>query len=62
MQIQSRWAADGSGTAHVVVTGGSLGQRTVNAVECWDRALGRTFYTDDQNMNDRAGDSACCPF
>jgi hypothetical protein len=62
VQIQSRWAADGSGTAHIVVTGGSLGQRTVNAVECWDPALGRVFYSDDQNVNDRAGDEACCPF
>ena len=62
VNIQSRWAANGSGTAHVVVTGGSLGQRTINAVECWDPARGRVFYTDDQNMNARSGDPACCPF
>ena len=62
VNIQSRWAADGSGTAHVVVTGGSLGQRTVNAVECWNPALERVFYTDDQNANDRVGTPTCCPF
>jgi hypothetical protein len=61
VQIQSRWAADGSGTAHVVVTGGSLGQRTVNVVECWDSTLARVFYSDDQDMNARSGDQACCP-
>lgn len=61
-QIQSRWAADGSGTAHVAVTGGSLGLRTVNAVECWNPALGRVFYADDQSAYDRVGDQACCRF
>jgi hypothetical protein len=37
-------------------------ERTVNATECWGPALGRVFYTDDQNGNDRIGDLACCPF
>jgi hypothetical protein len=61
VHIDSRWATDGSGTAHVVVSGGSLGQRTVNAVECWDPARNRVYYTAD-DTNDRTGDPACCPF
>ena len=61
VHIDSRWAMDGSGVAHVVVSGGSLGQRVVNAIECWDPARGRVFYTAD-DTNDRTGDPACCAF
>lgn len=61
-QIESRWAPTGSGIAHLVITGGSLGSRVVNAVECWAPSLERTFYFDDATMHPPAGDQACCPF
>lgn len=61
VHIDSRWAADGSGTAHITVSGGGLGQSTVSAVECWDPALGRVYYQAD-DINATAGDPTCCPF
>ena len=60
--IDSRWSPSGAGVAHLSVTGGSLGGRVVNAVECWDPALTRVFYTDDATMHASVGDSSCCPF
>jgi hypothetical protein len=61
-QIESHWSATGAGVAHLAVTGGSLGTRVVNAVECWDPSLSRLFYTDDASMHPASGDPACCPF
>lgn len=60
--IDSKWSATGSGVAHLTVTGGGLGARVVNAVECWDATLARTYYNDDATMHPAAGDSSCCPF
>jgi hypothetical protein len=61
-QIDSHWAPTGAGVAHLVVGGGSLGTRVVNAVECWAPTLERTFYTDDASMHPTVGDPTCCPF
>jgi hypothetical protein len=61
LHIDSHWATDGRGVAHGTVTGGSLGQRTVTAIECWDGALQRVYYTDDAGVNASQGDRACCP-
>lgn len=60
-RIDSRWAATGAGAAHLTVTGGSLGARTVNAMECWSPTLDRVFYTDDAAAPAHEGDPACCP-
>ena len=59
--IDSLWSPSGAGVAHLTVSGGSLGARVVNAVECWDAALARVYYTDDASMHPAAGDAACCP-
>lgn len=59
--IDSQWAPTGAGVAHLTVSGGSLGARVVNAVECWGPALARLYYTDDAYMHPAAGDAACCP-
>jgi hypothetical protein len=47
-QWHARWKPDGSGRADAQVTGGDLGNATVNASECWNAwPLFRTvFYTD----------------
>ena len=59
--IDSQWTTAGAGVAHLVVRGGSLGTRIVNAVECWDASLSRTFYMDDAAMHPAVGDAGCCP-
>jgi hypothetical protein len=59
--IDSQWAPNGAGVAHLVVSGGSLGARVVNAVECWDASLSRVFYKDDASMKPAVGDASCCP-
>lgn len=61
-QIESHWSPTGAGVAHLAVSGGGLGARVVNAVECWDPSLARLFYRDDASMHPAAGDPACCPF
>jgi len=60
LEVQSRWVAPGAGKASVVVTGGSLGQKSVGAIECWDPAKRVVFYADDVNANSPAGNPACC--
>jgi hypothetical protein len=59
--IDSQWSPSGAGVAHLTVTGGGLGTRVVNAVECWDSTLARVYYTDDAAMHPATGDTACCP-
>ncbi len=60
--IESRWSPTGAGVAHLSVTGGGLGARVVDAVECWDPSLARLFYSDDAGMHPAVGDRTCCPF
>ncbi len=59
--IDSQWTAAGAGVAHLIVSGGSLGTRVVNATECWDSSLSRLFYKDDAAMHPAVGDISCCP-
>lgn len=59
--IDSQWTAGGAGVAHLTVTGGGLGTRVVNAIECWDASLSRLYYKDDASMNPTVGDPTCCP-
>ncbi len=62
VHIDSKWAADGSGVAHVTITDGSLGSGEVHAVECWDGSLARTYAADDRAPGVEEGSAACCPF
>ncbi len=59
--IDSQWTRSGAGVAHLTVTGGGLGTRVVNAIECWDASLSRLYYTDDASMKPAVGDPTCCP-
>jgi hypothetical protein len=61
LHVESRWASNGAGAAHVNVSGGSLGPRQVNAIECWAPPIIEVFYADDVNMNPPRGDQSCCP-
>jgi hypothetical protein len=56
--IDSQWSPSGAGVAHLTVSGGSLGARVVNAVECWDPMLARVYYSDDASMHPAAGDAS----
>lgn len=60
VHIESTWAADGRGVAHVIVTGGSLDQREVRATECWDAAMGVVFAQDGET-GVSVGSASCCP-
>jgi len=59
--IDSQWSPRGAGVAHLTVSGGSLGARVVNAVECWDPTLARLYYNYDASMHPTTGDAAWCP-
>ena len=60
LDVQARFAPDGSGKASTVVSGGSLGAAQVGAIECWDNQQRAMFYADDMNANPPAGDPGCC--
>jgi hypothetical protein len=59
--VESSWAATGAGIAHANVSGGDLGARQVNVVECWAPPIVRVFYADDVNAQPPMGSAACCP-
>jgi len=60
LHVQSAWQSNGLGQSHATVTGGSLGNRTVDAVECWTPSLARVFYADDIGTPP-TGNPLCCP-
>jgi hypothetical protein len=60
VHVESQWVPDGRGTAHVVVTGGSLGSGEVRATECWDPAMGVVYAEDGSGAS--VGSAGCCPF
>jgi hypothetical protein len=61
LNVQSQWLAVGAGMANVVVTGGDLGSKTVQAAECWNASQAAVFYEDDVSANPPTGNQACCP-
>lgn len=60
--IESTWAPDGRGTAHVTLSGGSLGATVHHVVECWDAAGGRVYTSDDADPSVTYGTTDCCAF
>jgi len=60
--IRSRWLQTGSGRADVRVTGGDLGDLTVEASECWNELFRRVFYTDSMDWMPTEGNEADCAF
>lgn len=62
LAVLTRWNADGTGRADVGAAGGSLADIKMHAQECWGSNFGRTYYTDNLNINPTEGDPASCAF
>ena len=61
IRLVSRWAADGSGRADVVMKGGDL-PFVVDASECWSSSFVRVFYKDTVDFEPATGAAASCTF
>lgn len=60
--IRSRWLSIGAGRADVRVSGGDLGDLTVEASECWNELFRRVFYTDSMEWMPTEGSETDCAF
>jgi hypothetical protein len=61
--IRSRWEAGLQGRADFEVTGGAIGPAPAPGVECWDGALGRTYWSIDPPgtaFDEQEGSEAAC--
>jgi hypothetical protein len=57
----SRWLPTGAGRADMVVQGGSLPAGfVVHAIECWNAAFGRVYYTEDVDPTKTEGNASAC--
>ena len=61
LAIHSRWLADGSGRADVVVSGGDLGEQVGYASECWNSSFEAVYYVEDHTGYEE-GDASLCAF
>lgn len=61
LYIHSRWEADGSGRADVIVAGGDLADTQAQASECWSTSFERSWYTDNYSGLTE-GDEATCVY
>ncbi len=61
LAIHSRWLADGSGRADVVVRGGDLGEVVGYASECWNSSFEAVYYVEDHTGYED-GDASLCAF
>jgi hypothetical protein len=56
-----RWDARGAGQAQARASRGNLGERTLEALECWDEARRRVYYRDDVWLPEGEGEPGDCP-
>lgn len=60
--IRSRWQPTGAGRADAMLSGGDLGEVSVEATECWDTQFRRVFYTDSAEWLPTEGDAGECAY
>jgi hypothetical protein len=61
LTMHSRWMADGSGRADVMVRGGDLGEQVGYATECWNSSFEAVYYAEDHTGFEE-GDPSLCAF
>jgi hypothetical protein len=61
-ELRSRWKATGAGRADLRLSGGDLQGLQVSAVECWDTAFRRVYYTDSVQWQPTEGNAADCAY
>ncbi len=61
LAVHSRWKADGSGRADVIVRGGDLGEVVGYASECWSSSFEAVYYVEDHTGYEE-GDASLCAF
>jgi hypothetical protein len=59
--MHSRWMADGSGRADVLVRGGDLGDAVGYATECWNTSFEAVYYAEEHTGYEE-GDASLCAF
>jgi hypothetical protein len=59
--MHSRWMADGSGRADVMVRGGDLGDAVGFATECWSSSFEAVYYHEEHSGYEE-GDPSLCAF